>query len=382
MTLRKATFLPVPLVLLGLTGCGEGDPVDTDLGECPSAPYEPVPLNATPPLPGDACADPVPPQFQVLEATLRTGQAQGDAARAELLDPRVLTVVTCGTGGPLPSDRAQACTAVFAGGRFFVFDAGDGAQASMEDLGLPVADLAAVFLTHFHSDHMADLGEVMSRTWILGRTTPLPIYGGAAIERVVEGFNLAYTADEQYRIAHHGEEVLPPTTLLAEPVRVASSVEGTVVYDEGGVVVRAYDVDHSPIGTALGYRVEYQGRAVGISGDTIDTAGLSALAEGTDILVSEVMDSNFALEMSCALERTGDVRNAAIFRDIRTYHIDVTDLAQVAAVADVGTLVLTHLVPTLPPEQAPSFFETPMQGIYDGQIVVAEDGTQVTLPID
>ena len=105
------------------------------------------------------------------------GQSVADQRRAELLDPTKVTVVTCGTGGPFPSQRAQSCLAVFVNGQFLLFYAGDRAQDSMEDLNLPVTDIDAMFLTHFHSDHIADLGEVMSRSWILGREKPLAVYG-------------------------------------------------------------------------------------------------------------------------------------------------------------------------------------------------------------
>lgn len=344
---------------------------------------EPIPVNETPPLPGDACEEPPSPASFGIEARARSGQDQAAMTAAELLDPDAITVVTCGTGSPFPSDRAQSCTAVFAGGQFLLFDAGDGAQASMEDLLLPVVDLSAIFLTHFHSDHMADLGEVISRSWILGRTEVLPVYGGPTVERIVDGFNLVYSPDEVYRLAHHGEEVLPPKTLAAIARRIDDTgIDGMIVYDEGGVVVRAYGVDHSPVAPALGYRVEFGGRSVGISGDTVDTSGLRALADGADVLVGEVMDKGFALDSACAFERLGDERNARLLRDIRTYHMAVDELAQLSADADVGTLVLTHQVPSVPPTQARALFEAPIARVFAGPIVVAEDGTRVTIDIE
>ena len=144
---------------------------------------ESILVGETPPSPGDACEEPPTPGSALIEAQVGNAQQQADATAEELLDPSALTVVTCGTGSPIPSDRAQSCTAVFAGGQFLLFDAGNGAQASMEDLGLPLVDISAVFLTHFHSDHVADLGEVISRTWLLGRTDVLTVYGGPGVER-------------------------------------------------------------------------------------------------------------------------------------------------------------------------------------------------------
>ena len=342
-------------------------------------PYEPVPVAETPPLPGDACADPPGVRGRGIETSADTSQQQAAAFAAELLDARKLTVMTVGTGSPIPSDRYQSATAVFAGGQFLLFDAGNGAMRSIDALELPVVDVSAIFLTHFHSDHIADVGEVVSRSWIQGRSATLPVYGGPAIERVVDGFNLAYTPDEVYRIAHHGEALFPRGTLAADAQRIEAPVEGVVVYDVGGVVVRAYEVDHSPVAPSYGYRVEFAGRSVGISGDTIATPGLRALAAGTDVLVSDVMDKAFTLDMSCALERIGDERNARIFRDIRTYHIGADELAQLSSDAGVGTLVLTHQVPSLPDAQAQQLFAPQIASVFDGDVVVANDGSRVTI---
>jgi ribonuclease Z len=350
-----------------------------DPGSASHEPYEPVPVNETPPLPGEACADPPGARGRGIETSAGNSQQQAAAIAAELLDARKLTVMTVGTGSPIPSDRSQSCTAVFAGGQFLLFDAGDGAMRSIDALDLPIVDVSALFLTHFHSDHIADVGEVVSRSWLQGRSASLPVYGGPAIERVVDGFNLAYTPDEVYRIAHHGEALFPRGTLAAHAQRIEATVQGVVVYDVGGVVVRAYEVDHSPVAPSYGYRVEFNGRSVGISGDTIATPGLRALAAGTDVLVSDVMDKAFTLDASCALERLGDERNARIFRDIRTYHIGADELAELSADVGVGTLVLTHQVPSLTDAQAQQLFGPQIDSAFDGELVVATDGTRVTI---
>ncbi|HJN77442.1 MAG TPA: MBL fold metallo-hydrolase [Myxococcota bacterium] len=189
--------------------------------------------------------------------------------------------------------------------KFLLFDAGDGAQRSMESQQLPIADIDAVFLTHFHSDHMADLGEVISRSWILGRQHLLPIYGGPAVDRVVQGYRSAYSPDVTYRNAHHASEVFPEPSLHAEAVQLEQApATGVVIYEQGGVRVWAYGVDHSPVSPAVGYRIEYGGRAIGISGDTVDSDGLRNLASNADLLVSEVMDKTLVLDTACALEMT------------------------------------------------------------------------------
>lgn len=377
--MRTHWILSAAVMAIGCTG--DDEPADTaasePLGECQL--YDEILVDPTPPLPGDDCADPPPPRSAAAELGIRQGQTAADATMAELLDPDGFHVVTCGSGAPLPSDRAQSCLAVFAGGQFLLFDAGDGAQRAMEAQGLPVAELDAVFLTHFHSDHMADLGEVLSRSWILGRTSPLDVYGGPDVLRLVDGFNLVYTPDEQYRQHHHGEDILPSDRLAAGGVVIDDpGSAGAVVYNEGGVVVTAFAVDHSPV-PGLGYRVDFDGRSLGISGDTVETEGLAALASGVDVLVSEAMDKEFVLDIACAMERTEDLRNGKILRDVRTYHVDAREVAVLAEEAGVGTLVLTHLVPALPPDQADAAFRPLVEVDFAGEIVMAEDGLQLAV---
>lgn len=345
----------------------------------------PLPIGETPPAPAAECPTPPTPVSSAIEAQISVTRATAAEVRDTLLDPDVITVVTCGTASPIPPrTRAQSCTAVFVNGQFLLFDAGDGAVPSMENLNLPLPDLTAVFLTHYHSDHVADVGEAISRSWILGRRTPLPVYGGQSVERVVEGFNHIYALDYNYRTAHHGETLFPPDSTGADARLILNpGPVGSAVYEENGVTVTAYNVDHSPVLPALGYRIDYAGKSVAISGDTIDTEGLRNMSQGADVLVSEVMNKSFVEDAECALRRLGDEDNASILKDIRTYHIDVEELAELAEGAGVGTLVLTHQVPAVDDEaQIGLVFRAPISAIYGGELVVAVDGTTVTVAVE
>jgi ribonuclease Z len=212
----------------------------------------------------------------------------------------------------------------------------------------------------------------------------LPVFGGEAIERVVDGFNRIYALDYNYRTAHHGDALFPTETTGAD-IRLIPDPgpEGSVVYEEDGVTVTAYRVDHSPVLPALGYRIDFAGSSVVISGDTIDTEGLRNMSEGADVLVSDIMNKSYVEEAECALRRLGEDSNAVILKDIRTYHIDVEELAELAEDARVSTLVLTHQVPALDDDtQIGLVFRGPIAAIYTGELVVAVDGTSIRLPIE
>ncbi len=194
------------------------------------------------------------------------------ATRNDLVAPDALRVVLCGTGNPLAArERADACTAVFAGGNFYLVDVGPGAWKNLALWHIPAARLAAVMLTHFHSDHIGDLGEANLETWAQGRDHPLRVYGPPGVEQVVGGFAQAYALDEGYRVAHHGAALMPPANWKMEPLAVkietppgASSCAGgsATVLEENGLKITAFTVDHRPVAPAYGYRFDYKGRSV------------------------------------------------------------------------------------------------------------------------
>jgi ribonuclease Z len=320
------------------------------------------------------------PLWSLLETQMATVRATGDLVRGSLLNKDMITVMICGSNNPLPlTPGAQSCATVFVNGQFLLFDSGDGAQRSMERLNLPMADLTAVFYTHYHNDHMADLGEVIQRSWTLGRRHHLPIYGGKGLTKILKGFKDAYEIDKNVRSKHHGGTFLPTKYMDAKinPISVAEG-KSAVVYQKDGVVVTAFDVNHPPVEPALGFTVTYKGRKVVISGDTTDTPTLRQQSVGADVLVSDVMNMEVVKGMEAISVKRGWTYNATIFRDIREYHMGVDDLAALAKAGGVKTLVLTHMIPNVTQESLMKmWFTDPIKKQYQGKLLLAHDGTMV-----
>src|SRR5258708_29191029 len=243
-----------------------------------------------------------------------------EATRNDLLAADSLRVVLCGTGNPLADrERAAACTAIFAGGNIYLVDIGPGAWKNLALWRIPAPRLAAIMLTHFHSDHIGDLGEINLETWANGRDHPLRVYGPPGVDQVVNGFAQAYSLDEGYRVAHHGAALLPPANWQMQPLTVkidtpprASPCAGgsATVLEENGLKVTAFTVDHSPVAPAYGYRFDYKGRSVVVSGDTKPCANLVAVSKNADVLIHEGQAAHLIKLIQEAAELIGNARIA------------------------------------------------------------------------
>ena len=295
-----------------------------------------------------------------------------------------ISAYVCGSGSPMPDEtRAGPCIAVLAGNQAFIFDSGSGSVRKLMRMGFPIQKLQAEFLTHLHSDHIDGLGEALLQAWVGGhRNTPLPVYGPPGTDKVVAGFNEAYAVDSGYRVAHHGPKVVQPSGFggTAQIIALAEGVNSQVVYDKDGVRITVILVDHGPIKPAYGYRIDYKGRAIAISGDTVYSANFVSVAKGADVMFHEAMNKDMVAALGAKLAERGQANNAQIMHDIQNYHSSTEDAARAAKEAGVGTLVLYHLVPPLPSKLIEPMFLRNAPWLFSGTLLVGKDGMIVSLP--
>ncbi|GJJ20870.1 ribonuclease Z [Mycolicibacterium mageritense] len=243
----------------------------------------------------------------------------------------MIEVTLLGTGSPIPDpDRAGPSTLVRAGGQTFLVDCGRGVQQRLAATGSGANALSALLLTHLHSDHIADLGDVIITRWVttfVPDPAPLQIIGPPGTADVVDATLRAFGHDIGYRIAHHADLTAPP------PVEVHECTEGTV-WDRDGVRIVVAPTDHRPVTPTIGFRVEHAGASVVLAGDTVPCESLDRLATGAGALVHTVIRKDLVNQLP--MQR---------IRDICDYHSSVEEAAATAARAGVGILILTHYVP-------------------------------------
>ncbi len=303
-------------------------------------------------------------------------QSQSAEFRYELLENESeMVLITVGTGSSVPSDRIQSGNAIFSDGKFIVVDAGAGVTDHMENLRLPLDRLDGVFITHWHSDHFIDLPNLVNRSWQLGRSRPLTIYGPEPVDSIVHGINEMLRSEISYRWKHHGAKYFEPA--LGGATHSTIHLQGDecpLVFSEGGLSVSAFGVNHQPVDPSFGYVITSGSKKLVITGDTKKSENVIRHARDADILVHDAMQKEFIQRASRLQKDLGNERNAHVVDQMQQYHASPAEAAEVAEQAGVSKLILTHLTPAPENPISRRFYKLGLDKIFGGPIILAEDG--------
>lgn len=292
-------------------------------------------------------------------------------ARAQAVAPpasRGTQVILLGTkGGPTPSvERAAPANVLVVDGRPYVVDCGNGVAIQLTKAGVPLGTIDHVFLTHQHSDHNADLGNLVFLAWATSLKTPVHLHGPPPIAKMMADFAAMNAVDIETR---QREEGRPPFLPL---IHAQEATTGGLVMADDRVRVTSALVDHYTMKPAFAYRFDTTSstgpRSVVFSGDTTYSESLIELARGADVLVHEVMYLPALQKMMATID------NAPTLLDhLLKSHTTTEQLGRVAAKAGVGTLVLSHFVPGGDPSITDAMWVADVRKHFDGRIVVGRD---------
>jgi ribonuclease Z len=265
-------------------------------------------------------------------------------------------VTLLGTGNPRPViSRFGPSILVEAGREKLVFDCGRGATQRLSQLNISFSAITGLFLTHLHSDHTVGIPDFWLTGWVMGRTTPLPVWGPEGTKAMMEHLREAYVFD--IHIRRDVDTKLPEAGVEV----IAKDIEEGVVYNNGGVTVTAFLVDHGEIKPAFGYRVDYGGHSVTLSGDTRPSENLIKFAQGTDVLIHEVIDPE-------AFEKIGSTDTPEQRKKIIEHHTTPEQAGIVFTRVKPKLAVYSHIVPPDVPDVIPHTRKT-----YAGPLEVGED---------
>jgi ribonuclease Z len=298
------------------------------------------------------------------------------SAKPFLDEEDTLKVVVCGSRSPLPSPgRAESCVLVEAGDDIYIFDLGNGSVNNLTQYQLPWPNVKAVLITHMHSDHMADLPDAHLQSWIQGRTSPLKVYGPEGINLVTKGFELAYSADYQYRNEHHGDDMLPMSIAGFNAIKIINNQ--LIPNDTPGLEILPFVVDHYPVNSAFGFKISYKDRTVVISGDTIHDGSVQKYSQDVDLLVHSAISIDIVERMRGIAPIP---QMDKILFDIQDYHTSIEEAGEIARDANVEHLLIYHSIPTPRNALMERVFFRPIEGVFENYSL-SDDGTRVIMPV-
>lgn len=264
---------------------------------------------------GSVALAPAAPTFGYADAGIARAQAT-TAAAASAVPPDSLTIILLGTGvGPVVNlQQYGESILVEAGGQRLLFDCGRGATVRLAQAGIPIGSVTRVFLTHLHSDHVVQLPDLLLTGWSAGRrAVPLTVWGPVGTRAMMDHLQRAFDFDIHTR--RDLDEHFPAAGITVVSHDILSD---SVVFADKGLRVTAFLVDHGLVRPAFGYRIDYGGRSVVLSGDTRVSENLIRHSQGVDVLVHEAIDEE-------ALRRRVDRPSEATIAAIVAHHTTATE---------------------------------------------------------
>jgi ribonuclease Z len=278
------------------------------------------------------------------------------ALPAQAQSPGAIKVTLLGTGSPEPAmNRFGPSILVEAGSEKLIFDAGRGALQRLAQVNVKWNDVTAVFFTHLHSDHVIGFPDLWLSGWLTsGRSRALQVWGPSGTRSMTAHLEQAFAFDIAIRMA---DDKATPAGIVIDVTEVR---DGTV-YDQGGVKVTTIEVDHAPIKPAFGYRIDYAGRSVVLSGDTRTSANLMQHAKGVDVLIHEVAVPE-------TFRRAG--RDPERARSVVAHHVTPEQAGEIFARTRPRLAVYSHIV--LSSATAADLIP-PTRKFYQGPLEIGED---------
>ena len=292
-----------------------------------------------------------------------------------------LSAVVCGSRSPIPSPgRAETCVMIIAGENIYIVDIGNGSATNLRNWGIPFEKIESVLLTHLHSDHISDLADLHQYSWImLKRTKKLDVFGPEGVAIVTKGFEKTYEPDYYFRNSHHGDQVAPLDIAGFDPHTI--DLKNPVIINDGNFKVTAFEVTHDPVKPALGYRFDYKGRSIVISGDTSYSENLIKNSKNVDVLFHEAQANHMVRIIQKLASESGATLRAKVMEDIISYHTTPVEAAEIANLANAEHLIFYHLTPAPRNRIMKSIFVRGVNQIRD-KWNLAEDGMIIVLPVD
>jgi ribonuclease BN (tRNA processing enzyme) len=274
-------------------------------------------------------------------------------------------LILLGTGGgPRPRrTRSASAQVVVVNGAAYVVDCGDGVARQLVLASVPLSSLRHVFVTHQHSDHNADYGNLLLLAWTAGLRTRVDTWGPPPLRKMTDLFFEMNEYDIATRIADEGRVPLQPL------IEVHEITEGGLLLENADVRVTAAVVDHPPVVPAFAFRFDSSDRSIVISGDTRPSPSLIALARDADVLVHEAYFDEAAVDRLVA-----GVGNAErLKKSVLSHHTSAVDAGRVAREAGVKTLVLSHFVPAEDATITDKMWIDAARTHFDGEVVMGKD---------